>query len=289
MRGLARFKNRSVYANIVNDRSTVFYTTAISKIDPFPDPENTNFNYIKGYEDVVIDPERHVLPQNQHNAEEEQTFFSNIQNSLSKLWSTVTMYLFLGVLLPIGSVFFLLNAAIQHVLSQQRIKLYEQGKADLLPGRYRFPPIMQDMRGAVEDVFENLNASQGNEYLSEHDEEYSKQVMRQRRMSRQKSMSSSSNGAEKGTTDDEQQQQRPLQEQTEVDAGQDESEFPILALTPAQFEIIDSLNAIGFRKYPVYIHKVRHSHAAIIVRMARSEFTEGKIVVKHWLDNEFHL
>jgi len=60
-----------------------------------------------------------------------------------------------------------------------------------------------------------------------------------------------------------------------------------LALAPAQFEIIDGLNAVGFRKYPVYIHKARHSHAAIIVRMPKKGFEEGKIVVKHWLEEEF--
>jgi hypothetical protein len=65
------------------------------------------------------------------------------------------------------------------------------------------------------------------------------------------------------------------------------SGFPTLALTPSQFAIIDSLNSLGFRKYPVYIHNHRHSHAAIIVRMPKKGFEEGRIVVKHWLDAEF--
>ncbi len=53
--------------------------------------------------------------------------------------------------------------------------------------------------------------------------------------------------------------------------------------------MIAALDSVGWRKYPVYIHKVRHSHAAIIVRTEKPGFDEGKIVLKHWLDEEFIL
>ena len=65
--------------------------------------------------------------------------------------------------------------------------------------------------------------------------------------------------------------------------------YPKLALTHEQFGIIDSLDAVGIRKYPVHIQKHHHSHAAIIVRVEKDGFREGKIVMKHWLDNEFAL
>jgi hypothetical protein len=65
--------------------------------------------------------------------------------------------------------------------------------------------------------------------------------------------------------------------------------YPKLALTHEQFDIVDSLNAVGIRKYPVHIQKHRHSHAAIIVRVEKDGFREGKIVMQHWLDNEFAL
>ncbi|CRG92647.1 hypothetical protein PISL3812_09710 [Talaromyces islandicus] len=280
MRGLAKFRRRTAYANIVNDRSTVFYTTAMSKTHPFPHPEKTTFNYIKGYEPVVIDPDMHVLPpapQETSQVGESASFASSITKQLRTFFAAAPFYVFITIFIPIGAVLFLLNSVVQNQLSRNRIRMYEQGKTYLLPGRYRVPLVMQDMRGAVEDVFENVNASQGNEYLSERDEEYTKQRTQQRRLSRQKSISSE----EKGRPGPLQQQQQP--------AEADESEFPILALTPAQFDIIDSLNAVGFRKYPVYIHKVRHSHAAIIVRMPKPGFSEGKIVVQHWLDREFYI
>jgi hypothetical protein len=67
----------------------------------------------------------------------------------------------------------------------------------------------------------------------------------------------------------------------------DPTHRPKLALTPEQFTIIDNLNDVGFTKYPVYIHNHRHTHAAIIVRSPKDGFYEGKIVMKHWLDQEF--
>lgn len=269
IRGLAKFKNRSVYANIVNDRSTVFYTTAISKIDPFPDPEKANINYVDGYEQVIIDPDQHVLP-TQEATEETPSYFAGLNRAFKKFYTTASLYLFLTVFLPIFTVLFLLNSVVQNMLSQQRIKLYEQGKTDLLPGRYRVPLIMQDVRGAVEDVFENLNASQSNEYLTEqerNDEEHNTKIRRHSL-------------------------KQPVEKQSQpkiTTSEGDQSEYPLLALTPAQFEIIDSLNAVGIKKYPVYIHKARHSHAAIIVRMPKPGFSEGKIVVRHWLDHGFEV
>jgi len=53
--------------------------------------------------------------------------------------------------------------------------------------------------------------------------------------------------------------------------------------------MIQALDEVGFRKYPVFIHKVMHSHAAIIVRVDKSSFDEGRVVLKHWLDEEFIL
>ena len=64
---------------------------------------------------------------------------------------------------------------------------------------------------------------------------------------------------------------------------------PKLNLTQEQFSMIDSLDKVGFKKYRVHISKVRHTHAAIIVRMKRKGFEEGKVVLRHWLDEEFEI
>jgi hypothetical protein len=62
IKGLAKFERRTLYANIVNDRSAVYYTTGISKTDPFTNLDKVRINYLKGYEDVILNPEAPVAP-----------------------------------------------------------------------------------------------------------------------------------------------------------------------------------------------------------------------------------
>ena len=66
-----------------------------------------------------------------------------------------------------------------------------------------------------------------------------------------------------------------------------QQDIPILALTGSQFGMIQSLDSLGWHKFPVHIHKHRHSHAEIIVRKDKSSFAEGIVVIRHWLEEEF--
>ena len=66
--------------------------------------------------------------------------------------------------------------------------------------------------------------------------------------------------------------------------------FPTLLLSPEQFTMIRNIDAMGFKKHRVHIHRVRHTHAAIVVRskpMRKHAFDEGKLIIKHWLEEEF--
>ena len=62
IKGLAKFERRTLYANIINDRSAVYYTTGISKSDPYTHLDRVKLNYLKGYGDVILDPEAPVEP-----------------------------------------------------------------------------------------------------------------------------------------------------------------------------------------------------------------------------------
>ena len=63
-----------------------------------------------------------------------------------------------------------------------------------------------------------------------------------------------------------------------------DDEFPTLALTDDQFGMIHGLDSLGFTKFHVHIQKHRHTHAAIVVRMDKPGFEEGKVVVGHWAE-----
>ncbi|KAL3422474.1 lipid particle protein [Phlyctema vagabunda] len=260
IKGLAKFERRTLYTNIVNDRSAVHYTTGITKTDPFSNLESIKITYLKGYEGVIIDPRCPVAPKDPE--ESDLTFYARFikesQTTIGRLPFIMAMVIFI----PIGIVAFLINSGVQSLRSNRRIRLYEKGLAGIEPGNYRVPLLLTGMREAVEDVYENLNSAQSHEYLVEGREEEAHEQP-------------SSPRAE-----------RP---QTPKALEKTQLEVPTLALASYQFSMIQALDDVGWRKYPVHIQKVRHSHAAIIVRTDKPSFDEGRVVFRHWLDEEFIL
>ncbi|KZF23649.1 DUF676-domain-containing protein [Xylona heveae TC161] len=286
---LAKFKNRSLYSNIVNDRSAVFYTTCISRIDPFSDLSAVKVNYLKGYEPVLVDPSDPVS----HNDDTQlPTFYGRLAGGSHKLVKLLPTSLVLFILIPLGTILFLLNSAIQSVRSRQRIRLHEECKAGMFSS-YRIPLIVEDVQNAVEEVYEDLNNTQSQKYLPAGSEEvassvetspYAKGMTEDKRLilidGPPKDSDSMSVISEKTVSLDDSDSSTLLLNNKPSPRL---TEFPTLALTEAQFAMIQALDNVGFKKYPVHIHKVMHSHAAIIVRMPKKGFEEGKLVAKHWL------
>ncbi|KUJ13304.1 DUF676-domain-containing protein [Mollisia scopiformis] len=265
---LAKFERRTLYTNIINDRSAVYYTTGISKTDPFTDLDKLKLNYLKGYEDVILDPASPVASTQPEQPDETYygTLIRNSQTTIGRLPFLIAMVFFI----PFGVVAFLINSGVQSLRSNRRIRLHESGLAGIQPGNYRVPLLITGMREAVEDVYENLNSAQSNEYLVAGTEEEAASEPASPVLERPQS----SHAISKLSLDSD---EKPTQTH----------DAPTLALAPYQFRMIQALDSVGWRKYPVYIHKVRHSHAAIIVRVDKPNFDEGRVVLKHWLEEEF--
>jgi hypothetical protein len=246
LRGLGQFKHRTLYANIVNDRSVVYYTACISFKDPYVDLDAVDLQALPGYDGVLLRPDEPVRAK----PRAPLGFWARVR---ATGWSTITavpIYLLLAVLIPVGSMLFLINSGYQTIRSAQRVRLHESGGAKFGIERYRTSPLLEEAQILEERAFERLNNRQGPDYLptppSEDDERFAK----------------SEHSASKFK-------------------GQEH--FPTLALTSDQFYMIQGLDSVGFTKYPVHISKVRHTHAAIVVRTNRWGFGEGKIVVGHWV------
>jgi hypothetical protein len=279
MRGLATFQNRFAYCNIKNDRSTVFYTTAFSRNDPFADLDKVKLNFMKGYDTAMLDP---INPASLKQEGEEEPavrpgFFRRVKEDIESRMRLLPRYLLLFVFIPLGLTLFLANACIQSVRSRQRIRLHETGKAGIVAGLYRLPLMVDDVRRRADGVYENLNQSQSPEYLpaGSVDEELGNvkgaagSPPHATRVLSGEKCGSAGGGADAGVSGPE--------------AATRAQEFPTLALTSDQFEMIDSLDQLGWKKFPVYISEDHHAHAGIIVRMPKKTFWQGMIVVRHWL------
>ena len=219
MSGLARFKRHTLYANITNDRSAVYYTTGISKTDPYTDLSRVNLRFLEGWEDVILDPLNPVSPAPPADPEP-------LTASLDKLAKRVPIILALTLFIPIGVVAFLVNSA-----QDQAYLLDDDDEGDL----------SDDNHGGATPSGSDGDESDGGRAI----------LALERKMSRQEG------GA-----------------------------FPTLALAPYQFAAVQALERLPWRKYPVWI-KVQHSHAAIIVRMDKPSFDEGRVVLRHWVTEEF--
>ena len=223
---------------------------------------------------------------------EPPALYARLAGSTQALLTRIPIFAFLLVLIPIGSVVFLVNSGIQSVLSRQRIRLHEAGRTGIGLGGYRIPLMVEDVRSAVEGAFENMNAGQSQEYLPAGSEETASptEISFSARRSSVSARAASRPDWSQAAADGSEKSLKSSDSTTElVRTKSRQPEFPILALTSDQFAMIEALDNVGFRKFPVYIHNARHSHAAMIVRYPRKAFDEGKVVVRHWLEEEFEI
>ncbi|KAL6240065.1 hypothetical protein BDW75DRAFT_196861 [Aspergillus navahoensis] len=276
--GLKRFKRRCVYGNVVNDRTTAFYTTIFSSEDHFRDLEDANINYVKGYEPVVIDPDVYTLPT--LGKKKRPPFPLRVWQSTRNFFSKLPFWLFFCLILLIAIPMFLVYSVRETLRSRERIRAHDEGTGNTFKG-YRRPLGLSRIRTAMDEVFENAAARQDPDYISPNAPTADLE-----------SQPASSIGEPVALEDSPAVDSR-LETSTDhannvkkVKCGE---KRPTLALTPDQFSMIKSLNAVGFRKYPVYIHNHERTHAAIVVRADDPGYAEGHTVIKHWLDQEFQI
>ncbi|KAF2725963.1 lipid particle protein [Polychaeton citri CBS 116435] len=260
MRGLASFKNKSLYANIINDRSVPYFTSGISRIDPFEDLEKVNLRYLQDTdntdEPVLLDPARPA------EAISEPKAAPSLAQSISDFGRNLPFYAAFTLLVPIGISGFLANSVYQNYTSAKRMKMHLEGKSGINTDRYRIKSFFEEAQAAQTRLQTQLAHTHTQEYLPTPPPEPADVDASPFKSSFARS---ASNLAE-----------------LEKAQSKSTSPFPTLALTPEQFEMIDSLDRAGIQKFPVHISKVRHTHAAIVVRTNKDSFSEGRVVSKHW-------
>lgn len=265
MQALSRFKHRTLYANTINDRSAPYYTTFITKIDPYINLDSININYVKGYAPNIVDP---ANPVSLKPEAPPLTVIGQIAGTGQSLLNNAPFYAAMSLLVPLGATAYLVNAGIQSVRSQNRIKLHESGQAGAGFGNYRIPLMIENARSAVEGTFGSMNSN-----LEYH--------------------AAGTDGTSDSSSDTHDEKSILNGRSSSTDLKRTPSsaqpKFPALNLSPDQFEMIENLDKAGFKKYAVHIQNVRHTHAAIVVRSKVKRFDEGKLVIKHWLDEEFEI
>ena len=264
IRALSSFKHRSLYSNIQNDRSAPYYTTYIDSRDPYEDLSAVDLHPVAGYSPTILSPIHPVSRKPRKTPKEKRSIKDYWSSTKSFITNRLPLYTVFTLLAPLAGSIFLLNSGYQTFRSIRRVRLHNDGSSSLGAGfrSYRMPLMLE---GAVESI----QSQAPNEHLDDSD---SIQIT----------------GTAKSLPDGSAKREPSVSEEKEslLENG---SDFPTLALLPAQFEMIRNLDAVGWTKYAVNIEKVRHTHAAIIVRMERESFKEGWTVIGHWVEEEFEL
>ncbi|KAH8145889.1 uncharacterized protein LAJ45_10031 [Morchella importuna] len=324
-KGLSLFSNRVLYANAVNDRSACYYTTFISRIDPYASISSLSINYVPGYSPIVIDPNNPFSPSTKE--DEKLPVSHRITKTTTGAVRRLPMVLIYSLVIPIGVIVFLLNSVIQNFSSKRRIRLHS---SDESLDYHRLPLLVEEMQEAAEGIIEDIHHEMSPQHLPAGSEESvnisptsTTSEMSRSGWTLAGSSSDFRDGGRKSQVDSD-----PALEDVQTISARDKNEldnennpatasveertrgyeddqavheteqhlpkeqsqmsFPTLALASHQFDIISSLDTMGIKKFAVYIHNDRHSHAAIIVRRPWSKrWEEGKVVVGHWLNEAF--
>lgn len=254
IKALKRFRSKWIYANTVNDRSVPYYTAMMSATDPFVSLSAITPHYLKSQPEpgnVILDPDHYVSPKKE--------ITQSAWHGAITTMRTLPIYFVLATLTPLAVPVFMLNAAYQTIRSNQRLRHHESGGAFQLD-RYRVK-LLEEAQHVSDRVQERM-ANEEEQYLPTPPPEPASSSIK--------------------ASPEEKQLQRTKSRQEGGKLEEQGSPFPTLALQPEQFEMIDNLDRVGFVKFPVHILRVRHTHAAIVVRIQKESFDEGKVVSAHW-------
>lgn len=249
MRGLALFKTRTVYANIINDRSVPYYSAAISQYDPYLDMSRINLSYLPSYTPIIVDPVCPIIPLSRPKD-------PVIPNNTQRFLVPVVIVL----LMPIWVIFFLLASLYQSFFSARRRRQHLQLKKDL--------DLMEEasLSGAVQEAFEDVVDNASLLSPSEDRDEYFESITEETALLDEYANTNDSKSGEA------------------ISFKREEYRLP---LTEDQLAMMFGLRSLSWQAFGVHIHQTRRSHAAIIHR--RKKPTEGNVVIRHWLDGQFRV
>ncbi|PSK77378.1 hypothetical protein CJJ07_002791 [Candidozyma auris] len=314
-KALARFAHRSLYGNAINDKRTSWYTTFISNVDPFNSMVNEsrsayNFQYIKGYEPNVIDFSKSIS-------------FSKIVRQSKKHWFSPKRWVYkafvwikvlasLVVIMPVYSVYLLSNAIWQRVQLNRRIRNFYKESPNSLA-------VLYDL---VQDNVDESDLEKGPKLTrkefrdlekpdSDHEETYLEAIEERMHDKAEvfvdsifKAVDSASyydyhySVAKKKaplsrpSSDDnyssEEGKLLPKPSLVNLKGKEVKNDFK-LNFNWKQEKIVEGLNTLQWNKYPVIIRNTKATHAAVIHRHNDPNFAEGKVVVRHFIEQVFRV
>lgn len=298
-KALSHFKNRSLYANVINDKRTAWFTSAISIMDPFKSMINENasaysLDFIDNYEPNVIDISKpisfksDVIDKKLGKAPAKESGCSRATRSFFRKLNWLKVVASITLFTPLWAVWLLTKSVIERIKNVRRVALFFGDAANNLVHLYDPTPehpdsettntepqkpsffrnIESDITNTFKDKTDTLVESVFNAMNSDSYKEYHNSAKVDIKKANPQSESSS---------------------ELDLINLQGKVQNFNLGLIQNQLTIIQNLNALGWNKFPVLIRNTKQTHRAAIVRMPDPSFDEGKVIVKHFVNETFML
>lgn len=333
-KALSAFKQRSLYANAINDKRTSWWTAGISVVDPFIHIDESsslndlNYSYIEGFEPIVLDSSAEIIISNRKINSDEKKSEIIASNFWERKWRWVVVAFNLLFFAPLWVLWFILSGMMESFKSHRRISTTLRENSGFFTSLTEL--ISDEPTSATSEIYSEIDSSDDEYDYNTPAESIRSFDMNFDRHNFEKSLhdqadtlmesvwdamtSKDETEAAKFAQYDIKYQQsnagtEPLVEVHDYDNKNDfkvtinelaffpkDSEYYrnntlspfILDLSKEQLEIIKHLNELSWKKYPLLIRNTKSTHSAAIVRDIKDPtLSEGKIVIKHWLENVF--
>ncbi|KAK6458001.1 putative serine esterase-domain-containing protein [Scheffersomyces xylosifermentans] len=271
-KSLSRFKYKTLYANVLNDKRTCWFTASISATDPYNSifnrsSLNLSLHYVKGYEPIVVDINQ---PGGYEKVTKEEHAQSKAhQSGFGKCWNWLKLFGTILVFVPLWGIYFMLNSVIQRIRLNSRVKTFFRDTSNNL--YHLYDAINEDLTTHGEETIDDeltLNAQDRTDKYSLI-KTFSNRIQDQQENFVESAYDvMSNNNATIGHQDE-------------------NSNVPSLNLNDDQMYIITQLNTLGWKKVPVIIRNTTHTHAAAVYRFDQANFEEGKVVIEHFVSESF--
>lgn len=285
IKALKCFKHLSLYANVINDKRTAWYTASISAKDPFKSMINENasaylLEFIKGYEPVVIDVDKPIQFKSDINDNVNQDRFSRGKSSIRRKWKWAKLIVTAILISPFWGIYLLGNSIYQRISNYIRVSNFFKDSGNSLAHLNIIQDGSFDNNSNNNESFLHSLETDVTATVKDQNEKFFESIFAAMNSDSYKNYHNTTK-LMSGSAPNSNEENLTL-----VDLKGKTRDFN-LKLNDHQTTIIRNLNELNWNKFPILLRLTKQTHRAAIVRHNNPTFEEGKSSVGHFINEVF--
>lgn len=311
-KALSNFRHKTLYANIINDKRTQWFTSAIMDTDPFRSASNNDakvfdFEYERGFEPTVINISKPFKVNKKIEDNSNSSSESSLMKYARRALKVFTSFSVMVVSMTVRGLAFGVLTLIERIKLSKRLSIFfreisfnhlylyddpsslrvEEQISETLENEDTgtFANIIE--RKLSDQVIDSTDVFANTIYSSLDPEEEYLHAAGDLLLSEKDNSSANTLTTSKAVDPRDMfvySNGKDLYDAHKKTAAQFK-----LDVSPIQARIIKNLNTLGWQKFPLVIRNVDSTHSVAIYRQPGEKFKEGKASVRHFVSTQFHL